>query len=592
MSAAAREGRLVVGDDGLAFPYDLVTDVTGVVARRGGGKSFFVHRLIEAVVAALIAQVIVIDPKGDYWGLRSSADGKGDGLPFTILGGQRGDVPLAHEAGGLIADLAVESGSHLLLDLSDFPSDAAECRFFAEFMQALYRLKARDHRIVLVVVEEAAQLLPQTQQGGGAQKGEGGWQSKSLSAGHKVAKMGRGRGIGMVIVDQRIADVSKKSLAQAGRLLFGGMTSPLDQAAVDAYAKNAVNAEDRAALMSAITSVPPGTLMAWAPDDGYRGVPLRAGALLTFDSHRTPKPGEHLAEPARRLTIDLGALGAKMSALVEEKQASDPAVLRSRLAALEAELARERAAKPAPPEPTVVEVKVPDAEAVAALRAASESVKTSTLALLDATRHVEGALAAVGEPVPERPTPAPPIPAPPAASPAAAAPLPPRRPAPAPPAPDGDLTSYQEELLRGFLVRSPATAAQLALVTGKSRKSSTFELALKAFRDLGYIEQGSPYRITERGRARCGDTEPVPTGPALVAYWRARLTKPAAKVFLDHIAAAGPDGIDRDALLAATGYSSTSSSTDDALKYLRDLELIVGGRGAPYRLVPELAGAR
>jgi len=49
---------------------------------------------------------VVVDPKGDWWGIRSSADGK----PWpadVILGGEHGDVPLEVGGGELVAHLVV-----------------------------------------------------------------------------------------------------------------------------------------------------------------------------------------------------------------------------------------------------------------------------------------------------------------------------------------------------------------------------------------------------------------------------------------------------------------------------------------------------
>ncbi len=39
--------------------------------------------------------MIVLDPKGDWYGIRSSSTGRRAGLPFVILGGDHGDIPLA-----------------------------------------------------------------------------------------------------------------------------------------------------------------------------------------------------------------------------------------------------------------------------------------------------------------------------------------------------------------------------------------------------------------------------------------------------------------------------------------------------------------
>jgi hypothetical protein len=54
--------------------------------------------------------VVIVDPKGDWWGLRSAADGHSPGLPIVILGGERGDVPLEVGAGEVIAKLVARNG--------------------------------------------------------------------------------------------------------------------------------------------------------------------------------------------------------------------------------------------------------------------------------------------------------------------------------------------------------------------------------------------------------------------------------------------------------------------------------------------------
>jgi hypothetical protein len=67
-------------------------------ARGRASKSYTARREIRwnraAQYKAHGQQVVIVDPKGDWWGIRSSADGKAPGLPVVILGGERGDVPL------------------------------------------------------------------------------------------------------------------------------------------------------------------------------------------------------------------------------------------------------------------------------------------------------------------------------------------------------------------------------------------------------------------------------------------------------------------------------------------------------------------
>src|SRR3954447_14037659 len=90
----------------LQFPIDAATETFGILAKKGAGKSNAAVVMAEEMWDAGIPWVAV-DPKGDWYGLRSSADGKGPGLPIVVFGGRHGDVPLEPTAGHLLADLVL-----------------------------------------------------------------------------------------------------------------------------------------------------------------------------------------------------------------------------------------------------------------------------------------------------------------------------------------------------------------------------------------------------------------------------------------------------------------------------------------------------
>jgi DNA helicase HerA-like ATPase len=62
----------------LTLPLDAVTQSFALLAVRGAGKSNGATVLAEEMYQTGLPWV-VIDPKGDYWGLRSSRDGSGPG---------------------------------------------------------------------------------------------------------------------------------------------------------------------------------------------------------------------------------------------------------------------------------------------------------------------------------------------------------------------------------------------------------------------------------------------------------------------------------------------------------------------------------
>ena len=86
--------------DNLTLPLDAVTQTFGIIGMRGSGKSNAAVVLAEEMFRAKLHWV-AIDPKGDWWGMRSSRDGKHPGLPIVVFGGQHGDVPLEPSSGPL-----------------------------------------------------------------------------------------------------------------------------------------------------------------------------------------------------------------------------------------------------------------------------------------------------------------------------------------------------------------------------------------------------------------------------------------------------------------------------------------------------------
>jgi hypothetical protein len=72
-------------------------------------------------------------------GLKSSADGKHEGFPIAVFGGEHADVPLEETAGETLATALVEQRFSAILDLSLFRKGQIN-RFMAPFLETLYRL--------------------------------------------------------------------------------------------------------------------------------------------------------------------------------------------------------------------------------------------------------------------------------------------------------------------------------------------------------------------------------------------------------------------------------------------------------------------
>lgn len=263
----------------ISFPVDIVTQVEVIIAKRRAGKSYTMRRGVEQLLKNK-QQVVLVDPKGDQWGLRSSADGKKPGYPVLILGGEHGDLPLEVNGGEVVARLVVEERVSVLLDLSQFRKHEL-ATFMTAFLENLYRLKAQEkyRTPVKLVVDEADAVAPQK-----PQKGE----ERMLGAIEDIVRRGGQRGIGCTLVTQRSAVLNKNVLTQAQMLVVLRTIAPQDLAAMKAWIDVHGTAEQGKELMESLPSLPIGDAWFWSP-----GWPTEAGIFIRekmykeFERHTT-----------------------------------------------------------------------------------------------------------------------------------------------------------------------------------------------------------------------------------------------------------------------------------------------------------------
>ncbi|OBK11265.1 hypothetical protein A9W96_11065 [Mycobacterium sp. 1245852.3] len=309
------------------LPPEIVTATVAVLANRGGGKSAVTHRLVELMHTAGLP-VVVLDVKGDWWGIRSSADGKGAGLPFVIFGGDHHDVPLEPSAGYLLADLIVDDRLPAVLDLSHMSKTQART-FATAFAERLYH---RNRDPLHVVIEEADVLIPQRASADTA---------RLLGAMEDLAKRGRHRGLGMTVVSQRPQETAKSVLELMETVILLRMTGPRSIKAVQDWISVNADHDDTTAreVITSLPSLPTGQGWVWSP--GFLRILERTTFPMfsTFDSHATPKPGQTRVIPKKRADIDLEKLGAEIAATRERVRHNDPHVLHTEIQSLRSQLA-------------------------------------------------------------------------------------------------------------------------------------------------------------------------------------------------------------------------------------------------------------
>jgi uncharacterized protein DUF87 len=387
--------RMLAVSPELALPIAILTDSTAIVGRKRVGKSNLAVVIVEEALD-VGAQVVIFDPKGDWWGLRSSADGESAGYPIVVIGGQHAMLELNPLAGVAVADWIIDTGHSVVLDISDL--EPAECeRFCSDLLRQLRKRKKAKPGAILLVFDEADELAPQDTRFGSAFL-------KTLGLVIWMVKRGGFLGIGTIVVTQRPASLNKNVLTQTELFIALQLMGEQDIDAADGWFKHHVGKEQRAEILSNIGKLEKG--------EGYvlsgqvlKGVfRVRFRRRRTFDSGATPEMGELVREPRVVADVELEQLGKEMAAAVEEVKRTDPEILRKRIAELEQQLKVK-----APAEAEVIQMPVLANGALGELRAISEQWRATALAMLEAEkvandrvqsfRAISGDLAAAIEPV-------------------------------------------------------------------------------------------------------------------------------------------------------------------------------------------------
>lgn len=308
----------------LAFPTSLITEVVDLIAKRGSGKTYTATKLAEEMLL-VGAQVVVIDPVGNWYGLRLGANGKpADGIDIKIIGGRNGDIPIEYTAGKVVAKTIVESGISAILDVSTL-TKARQRRFVTDFSLAMLEYRKRDPAAMHIFWEEAYRFMPQKMAKGSL--------NELIEATEELVTMGRNFGIGGTIIAQRSAQISKTVLTQASILIAMNTTGPADRKVIASWVEH--NQVEMAVLQ--LSTLKKGEAYVWWPEEfGLKRI--KVSKKQTYDASSTPKFGEKTRK--RKLkAIDMDALSAAMTETIEKVRSEDPRFLKRRIAELEHQVA-------------------------------------------------------------------------------------------------------------------------------------------------------------------------------------------------------------------------------------------------------------
>lgn len=559
---------LEISDD-LKLPIELITETVAILAKRGVGKTYTASVVTEEILK-VGGHVVAIDPVGVWWGLRAAADGEPEGgLQILIFGGAHADLPLDPTSGRAVADLIVAERLSCVLDLS-LLSQEETANFLAPFLDRLYQINREPLHLM---VDEADAVAPQV---------PGRHEGAMLSAMDRIVRRGRARGLGVTLITQRPAVLSKNVLTQIELLIAMRLTSPNDRKAIDGWIQAHGTENERKAVMGSLAKLEVGEAWFWSPAWLTMLERVRIRRRSTFDSSSTPKVGQMLSAPRSLASLDLSALRERFTSALTSAAETDPEQLRRRVDQLE------RALRERPVEVVVERHEVPvlrEGEAER-LEQAAENMTAMGKDLLAVAGEIKGVLAesrltnksanmkapivmsaTVVSKQPHRSTSA-------TSKQSAETDL--------LVAVSGEarLTSPQKRILDALASFSEAglssvARSNVAVWSGQSPVSSGFQNNLGRLRSQGIIKYPAPgfVSLSDVGKDYASVTTPIKNVEDLHQAWLSRLSRPQARI-MGVLLADYPSPIDRLELARRSVQSANSSGYQNNLGSLRALGLI------------------
>jgi len=206
--------KILLGENVKLDLQELITGRTFLSSISRYGKSWTARRIVEQVFGR--TGVVILDPEGEYSTLR-------DKYPLLIISK---DVPLVPEAAEYLADQILEHELSAIVDLSDPQLEIlAGQEFVSRFIDRFIALETKMRKPYLWVLEECDEFAPE----------KGTFKSASLQSVIKLTKKGGKRGLGVLVLTQRPAFVSKYVISQCSNKLVGRMEWPDDIAVIKRY---------------------------------------------------------------------------------------------------------------------------------------------------------------------------------------------------------------------------------------------------------------------------------------------------------------------------------------------------------------------
>lgn len=261
-----------------------------VQANSGGGKSYFIRKLLEETHGHV--QQIVLDVEGEFATLREKFD--------YVLAGKGHDIAADVKTAELLARKTLELEASLIVDLYEL-QHRDRIRFVKIFLETLTNSPKELWHDVLIVIDEAHLFAPE--------KGE----SEAMSAVVDLATRGRKRGFAAVLATQRLSKLHKDVAAECLNKFIGRTSLDIDRK----------RAADELGFLSQkdsleLRKLKPGQFYAFGPAVSDEVKLIEVGQVKSKHPTRGQRQRTHSPMPTGKIKQILGKLTDLPKAAAEE----------------------------------------------------------------------------------------------------------------------------------------------------------------------------------------------------------------------------------------------------------------------------------
>ena len=297
----------------IELPLDAVTKTFAILAKRGAGKSYTAGVMEEEFFKNKLP-FVVFDPIDVHWGITLKKD-RTQGYDVVVFGlNNNADIQLKEDMGAIIAQAVVQSNISCILSTFGL-SKKGQRRLITDFSEELLRINDTPRHIF---IEEAHEFVPQR---------VGSDMGRCFAAVEALVVMGRNRGLGVTLINQRAATINKDVLTQIDTLLAFRNVAPQDRKALQEWVEFHASSEDFETFWRSLPTLPTGEGWIWSPEwlNKFERIKIRQRETIHPDREHNQEIEHKLMKRADiEAFIQLFNHGAFPEAVIERTEWAKP----------------------------------------------------------------------------------------------------------------------------------------------------------------------------------------------------------------------------------------------------------------------------